>query len=101
MEETPALVELQKRIAARNGMILGVSMDEDPAAYEKFIQQYGVNYLTYRDPSKKSAQSYGTVMYPETYVIDRKGKITRKFIGQQNWNSPEMLAYFDSILGQT
>jgi cytochrome c biogenesis protein CcmG, thiol:disulfide interchange protein DsbE len=101
VEETPALVELQKRLAARNGVILGVSMDEDPAAYEKFIQQYGVNYLTSRDPSKKSAQSYGTVMYPETYVIDRKGKIARKFIGQQNWNSPEMLAYFDSILGQT
>jgi peroxiredoxin len=101
VEETPALVELQKRVAARNGVVLGVSMDEDPADYDKFVHEYGVNYLTYRDPSKKSAQSYGTVMYPETYVIDRKGKIARKFVGPQNWSSPEMLGYFDAILGQS
>jgi len=24
-------------------------------------------------------------MYPETYVIDRRGKIARKFIGFQQW----------------
>jgi len=40
-------------------------------------------------------------MYPETYVIDRRGKIARKIIGFQQWDSPEMLAYFDAILGQT
>jgi hypothetical protein len=40
-------------------------------------------------------------MYPETYVIYRNGKIARKFVGFQQWDSPDMLAYFDSILGQT
>src|SRR3974377_786414 len=33
VEETPALITLQQRIAPRNGVILGVSIDEDPAAY--------------------------------------------------------------------
>jgi hypothetical protein len=33
-------------------------------------------------------------------VIDRKGKIARKIVGPQDWNSPEMLAYFDALLGQ-
>jgi len=100
VEETPALIQLNQRIASRNGMVLGVSVDEDQSAYLNFIQDHGINYLTYRDPTKKSAQEYGTVMYPETYVIDRKGKIARKIIGPQDWNSPEMLAYFDSLLGQ-
>jgi len=40
-------------------------------------------------------------MIPETYIIDRQGKIARKIIGFQEWDSPEMLAYFDSILGQS
>jgi len=57
-----------------------------------------VVYLTYRDSLTKDnhspiAQSYGTSMYPETYVIDRRGKIARKFIGFQQWDSPDMLAY--------
>ena len=40
-------------------------------------------------------------MYPETYIIDRHGKIARKFIGFQQWDSPDMLAYFDAILAQS
>jgi cytochrome c biogenesis protein CcmG, thiol:disulfide interchange protein DsbE len=101
VEETPGLVELQQRIAARNGVVLGVSVDEDDSAYRRFLQDHGINYPTSRDASKKSAIDYGTVMYPETYIIDRKGKIVRKIIGPQDWNSPEMNAYFDAILGKT
>ena len=101
VEETPALIALQKRIAPRNGVVLGVSIDEDEAAYAKFIRDQGINFPTYDDPSQKIATDYGTSMWPETYVIDRKGKIARKIIGPQDWNSPDLLAYFDAILGQT
>jgi cytochrome c biogenesis protein CcmG, thiol:disulfide interchange protein DsbE len=101
VEETPALIQLQQRIAARNGVVLGVSVDDDDSAYRKFIQEHGINYPTSRDASKKSALDYGTVMYPETYIIDRKGVIARKIIGPQDWNSPEMVAYFDAILGKS
>lgn len=106
VEETPALNHLQKYIESRRGVILGVAADEDPAAYENFLRDQGVVFPTYRDPLTRDnhspiAQSYGTSMYPETYVIDRHGKIARKFIGFQQWDSPDMLAYFDSILGQT
>jgi cytochrome c biogenesis protein CcmG, thiol:disulfide interchange protein DsbE len=101
IEETPGLIEFQQRIAARNGVVLGVSIDEDQAAYQKFLAEKHINFPTYRDPSKKIATDFGTSMWPETYVIDRKGVILRKIIGPQDWNSPEMLAYFDAILGQT
>ena len=101
VEETPGLIALQQRIASRNGVVLGVSIDEDESAYDKFIRDQRVNFLTYRDPSKQIANDYGTSMWPETYIIDRKGKILRKIIGPQDWNSPDMTAYFDAILGQS
>src|SRR5258708_17408079 len=106
VEETPALNHLQKYIEARNRVILGVAADEDPAAFENFLRDQGVVFATYRDPSTKDnhspiALSYGTSMYPETYVIDRRGKIARKFIAFPQWDSPDMLASFDSLLGQT
>lgn len=100
VEETPALNRLQKYIDSRGGMVLGVSVDEDAAAYEKFLKDQSVVFPTYRDASKKSASDYGTSMYPETYIIDRHGRIARKFIGQQQWDSAEMLQYFDAVLGQ-
>jgi cytochrome c biogenesis protein CcmG, thiol:disulfide interchange protein DsbE len=101
VEETPALNRLQNYIASRGGMVLGVSVDEDPAAYEKFLKDQGVDFPTYRDPTRKTALDYGTSMYPETYIIDRRGKIARKVIGPQQWDSPDMRAYFDAILGQS
>jgi len=105
-DETPSLNRLQKYIESRNAVVLGVSADEDPDAYSRFLQTEGVVFPTYRDPSTKGsvsdiARSYGTSVYPETYIIDRQGKIARKFVGFQNWDSPDMLAYFDSLLGRT
>ena len=101
VEETPALNRLQRYIDARGGMVLGVSVDDDAAAYEKFLTDQAVSFPTYRDPTKKSALEYGTSIYPETYIIDRRGKIARKVIGPQQWDSPDMRAYFDAILGET
>jgi cytochrome c biogenesis protein CcmG, thiol:disulfide interchange protein DsbE len=106
IEETPSLNRLQKYLAAHNGVVLGVAADEDAVQYESFLREHGVIFPTYRDPATKEqhspiAQAYGTVMIPETYIIDRDGKIARKIIGMQEWDSPEMLAYFDSILGKS
>ena len=105
VEEAPALNQLQKFIAPKGGTILGVSVDEDPAAYEKILSDQRVDFPTWRDPSVqgnkwKIANEYGTTMIPETYVINRNGTIIRKIIGPQEWNSPEMLSYFDAILKQ-
>jgi cytochrome c biogenesis protein CcmG, thiol:disulfide interchange protein DsbE len=106
VEEAPSLNRLQKHIASHNALILGVAADENPAAYQKFLSDQAVVFPTYRDPATKDnrspiALSYGTAMIPETYVIDRHGKIARKFIGFQQWDSPDMLAYFDQLLGQS
>lgn len=101
VEETPSLNKLQKHIESRGGIVLGVSVDEDPAAYEKFLKDQNVVFPTFREPTRKLALDYGTPVYPDTYIIDRHGKIARKFYGPQQWDSPAMLAYFDAILGQS
>jgi peroxiredoxin len=105
VEEAPSLNRLHKYIESRNGLVLGVAADEDPFAFSKFIIDQGVTFPNYRDPGTKDrgspiAISYGTSMIPETYILDRRGKIARKVIGPQQWDSPEMRAYFDSLLAQ-
>lgn len=106
VEEAPSLNRLQKYIESRNGVVLGVAADEDAAAFQKFLRDQAVVFPTYRDPGSKDnrspiAMSYGTAMIPETYIIDARGKIARKIIGFQQWDSPEMLAYFDALLKQS
>jgi cytochrome c biogenesis protein CcmG/thiol:disulfide interchange protein DsbE len=106
VEETPSLNRLQERIVSRGGLVFGVSADSDQAAYEKFLKNQNVTFPTYRDPSLKGnlsqiALTYGSSMYPETYIIGRDGKIARKVIGPQHWDSPDLIAYLDTLLGQT
>jgi cytochrome c biogenesis protein CcmG/thiol:disulfide interchange protein DsbE len=100
VNETPSMLRLQQYIASRNGVVLGASIDEDPEAYSRFLKDQSINFPTFRDPSKKISLEYGTSIIPETYIIDRHGKIARKIIGEQQWDSPGMLAYFDALLGQ-
>jgi peroxiredoxin len=100
VEETQSLNRLQQEIAAKGGVVLGVSVDEDAAAYDKFLQDNHVVFPTYRDATKKSAADYGTSMYPETYLIDREGRFARKIVGPQDWQSPEIMRSIDTVLNQ-
>jgi thiol-disulfide isomerase/thioredoxin len=102
VEEAPSLNLLQRRIAPLGGTILGVNVgvDDGEDSYEKFLSDYKIDFPTYRDATEKLAASYGTTAYPETYVIDRKGHLDRKIVGPQDWTSPEMMAYLDSLLDQ-
>ena len=105
VDEAPSLNRLQKYIESRNAIVLGVAADEDPYAFSRFLVDQGVTFPTYRDPGTKEhsspiALSYDTSSFPETYVIDRRGKIARKVIGRQEWDSPDMRAYFDALLAE-
>ena len=95
VEELPSLLALhheQPRL-----IILAVSVDEDPAAYSSFIVRRHVDLITVRDPGQSAAKLYHTDMWPETYLIDRNGIIRRKFVGPQDWTSPEISNYLKGL----
>lgn len=93
--EMPSLLELHHD--QPNLAVLAVSIDEDPDAYTSFLMNRHVDLITVRDPGQNAAKLYHTEQWPETYVIDRKGVIRRKFIGAQNWASPEIRAYLKAL----
>lgn len=95
IDELPSLQKLQ---AMRpNLQVLAVSIDDDPDAYSKFLQQYSINLLGARDGSQGANLKYGSVRVPETFLVDRQGNIRRKFVGPQDWTNPEILSYLDKL----
>lgn len=97
VEETPSLVEMQKRLAPKGVKVLAVSIDVDQSAYQKFLKDYSIDYITVRDPDKRTPTLYGTFGWPETYIIDRKGMVRRKFIGAVDWTSPDIESYIAAL----
>ena len=76
------------------------ALTKTPQLTERFLTDNHVSFPTYRDATKKIAASYGTHMYPETYLIDRHGKFARKIIGPQAWDEGDILLYVQSLLIQ-
>jgi cytochrome c biogenesis protein CcmG/thiol:disulfide interchange protein DsbE len=95
IEEMPSLLALHKELGDQV-IILAVSEDADDAALRQFIRDHGVDLLTVRD-TQHTNEVYGTFKYPETYIIDRNGKIVRKFIGPTNWTSPDVVDYLRKL----
>jgi peroxiredoxin len=93
--ELPSLLQLHRD--QPNLVILAVSIDEDPDAYTQFIASRHIDLTTVRDPSQSAAKLFHTDMWPETYLIDRKGMIRSKFIGAQDWSSPQIRALLKSL----
>lgn len=94
--EIPSLAAMQLQLQNKVE-VYAVSVDEDPEAYRRFLQEHGISFLTVRDPSEASNHLYGTQKFPETYIIDRRGVVRRKFIGPVDWTSPEIMNYLQSL----
>jgi len=95
--ETPSLVAMSRRMKDQNVVVLAVSVDDDDSAYHRFIKEQGMDMLTVRDSDKRSNDLYGTHVFPETYIIDRKGVLRRKVIGEMNWTAQEMTEYLTKL----
>ncbi len=97
VEEVPSLVQMQRQMRSRGVTVLAVSIDDSDDAYHSFLKNYNVDLLTVRDADKKSNTLYGTFKFPETYIIDRKGMVRRKFIGPVDWSEPEIVDFLNKL----
>lgn len=98
VQEMPSLDQFQRNLAGNGVVVLGISVDKDERAYKAFLAKAGVSFQTARDPQARINADYGTFKYPETYIIDTRGKVVRKYIGPENWTDENMLADVRSLL---
>ena len=90
--ELPTLNQFQDLLAKDGVVVVGVSVDRNEELYHRFLKRIPLAFATARDPESVISYDYGTFLIPETYVIDRSGKVVEKFISNQNWMDPEILA---------
>jgi peroxiredoxin len=95
VQEMPGLIELHHQ--RPDLAILAVSIDEDAEAYSRFLLRRHVDLITVRDPAQTAAKLFHTEGWPETYIIDRRGVIRRKIVGDPDWSNPELRAYLKGL----
>lgn len=98
IEELPTLDAFQRQFAPQGVVVLGVSIDRNEKIYRSFLERAQLSFQTARDPDANLSASYGTFQVPESYILDRSGKVIEKVISNQNWMDPEFLARMRRLL---
>lgn len=74
--EIPYVINLAKKYADKDVVIVGVAVDERKGDVSSFVKQKGVNYTVALDPGAQTIGSlYQLRGIPATYIIDKKGVI--------------------------
>jgi cytochrome c biogenesis protein CcmG, thiol:disulfide interchange protein DsbE len=75
LAEAPILEQEQQRIAPDNATIVGVTYQDNSSASETFVHQNHITYPVIRDVSGDLVRGFGSTGVPETFVINRSGRI--------------------------
>ncbi|MGA1191644.1 MAG: TlpA family protein disulfide reductase, partial [Bdellovibrionota bacterium] len=107
-DEMSSLLALQSQLG-NSLQVVAVGVEDDDDALREFRDRNNVTFPFFHDQSGNSKQRYRIAGYPETFVLDRDGKLllvpdyesggsfTLKFVGPRQWDSPQMLQFFSQL----
>jgi cytochrome c biogenesis protein CcmG/thiol:disulfide interchange protein DsbE len=73
--EAPLLERAQAMLERHDATVLGVTyLDASPDS-QRFVSRYRLTYTNLRDNIGSFAHAYGTDQLPESFIVDREGKI--------------------------
>ena len=97
-EEMPSLQAVQNKFGQHALTILALSVDDSWEPINKFMKENGFTIQVYADFDKKISVRYGTFKYPETYLVDKKGRVAYKVVGPADWTSSAMLKFLNVLI---
>ena len=99
--EMPSMQRLQESLGAEGLKIVTVSIDEaDSSTVRAFQREYGLGFIMLHDRSRAIERIYQTTGVPESFVIDRDGRIVKKVNGAHEWDSPADKEMFRRLLAR-
>ncbi len=99
VEEAPSLEKFAELMRPRGVTVIGVSVDEDPQTLARFVAKIPLTFPIARDPDRLISGRYGTYKFPESYIIDRDGRVAEKIIGAADWADPRIITFVQDLAG--
>jgi cytochrome c biogenesis protein CcmG/thiol:disulfide interchange protein DsbE len=73
--EAPILEQEERQLVRHDATVLGVTYLDNSSDSEQFVHQHGITYPVVRDVSGSFVKAFGTTGVPETFVVNRQGRI--------------------------
>jgi len=84
LTEMPEFMQWQRQFAAQGLQVVGISMDDDPAAARKMAAKLKVDYPIAMGNARLGQRYGGVLGLPLSFLIDRKGEVRAVYQGISN-----------------
>ena len=87
--ELPSLSQISNELKDKDFKMVGVSVDDNPAALSGFLQSNSLSYTILHEPNELVGKYMEVTgqrdnVIPQTYLIDKKGKVVEVIIGSRS-----------------
>ena len=98
-KEMPLLQRTHERIAKQGGTVLGIDTSDATDRALAFLREYRITFPSLRDRDRSYGRELDVVAYPETFIVDREGRITalRRGPVTREWLDAEL----EPLLGES
>lgn len=97
--EMPSMQRLYEQLGDSGLHIVAVSVDDgSTGAVREWIEERGFTFHVLHDRSGRVERAYQTTGVPESFVIDRHGRIVKKVIGATEWDDPAQQSLIRRLL---
>jgi len=80
-DEAPLFQQAWERYRDRDVVVLGVDAKDFSSDARRFVARYGLTYPNVHDGEGSTLGRWGNTGFPETWFIDREGKIVEHIAG--------------------
>lgn len=100
--EMPSMERLERELGPKGLKIVAVSVDVagSEQRIREFANELGLTFELLHDAPGTIQRDYQTTGVPETFIIDRTGRVRRRIIGADDWSSPANIAFLERLLAE-
>lgn len=98
--EMPSMERVYQSLRDRGFRIAAVSVDEgDPERVRAFGRELQLSFDLLHDRSGAIQQVYRMIGVPQSFLLDREGRVAFVALGEEHWDSAENRARIERLLG--
>jgi peroxiredoxin len=99
-EEMPSMEKLYERLQGDKGFVM-LAISQDTGSREEvmaYVEKHGYHFDVLLDPKNAVAEAYNVSGVPETFIIDREGRIVAHHSGAFDWSQPAIRDAVEELL---
>jgi peroxiredoxin len=100
-DEMPSMERLYRALDGTDFELVAVSVGEDEAVVNAFVDRLGLSFPILIDRSKEVARAYQTFRFPESLLVGRDGIVLERYVGPKDWDADAYVNRIQRLLADS